>query len=333
MIIDGISDIVSALQKNQSQKSVKFWSPNIQAAYLELYTTFAKIVLGTPTSIIERCSESLILAITQPVFMDNSLEQDTNLTKKHAELANYFTSSNSLSSALGNAIARRAVYTSALREDITSLQTFLRHTAELNIDIALAAVKCVPDAWEHTNSPGHLSDVAQAYLGLIGVSNSPEICSAAISLLAETIDKQSVKVDLNSNSGHLIEDGIRAFDFDVTEFQKSIHERMNTPSLSNAHIRISGAIPLFKELARSLRCQPKQSDRSYLVPWGNLLATAGGVENVGGIRSYLAPLLTRKGLRDTSCSGGGFSNVLRKSIHHELYCKRRTMSLVSVCFI
>jgi hypothetical protein len=173
------------------------------------------------------------------------------------------------------------VYASAVLGDVQLLQKILRHAAELNTDIALAAVECVPNAWCDC-SPGVELDLATAYLGLISATKSPEVCSAAMMQLAETFDKkfaQTMPAEKPVNFHSVVDDDIRVFSLDISTLQKAVKGRKETPSLLNARITISGAIPLFKEFSYHLLHRSGEPDRRYLQHWGRMLSAAGEANN------------------------------------------------------
>jgi hypothetical protein len=220
--------------------------------------------------------------------MDQSIDEFTTLTNTQSDVPKHGLNTNTrLHSLLENAIVRRSVYVSAITRDLISLQKSLKYAAELNTDVALAAVDCVPNSWEKGNSLTTISDFVKGYIGLIGLSKSPEVCSVALSRLAKTIDEYFANAKLDLKPEHSSYDEVRAFKFDIAELQNSVHGRMETPSLSNARIRISGAIPLFKELTNYTTSQSGKPGRTFLEPWGELLATAGATNNVCDTRCFL----------------------------------------------
>lgn len=305
---DGLLDIASALESLEVQKRERFKSPDILAAYLEIYNTFAKIILRKDNSSNNIGLEPLIQTVTQRRFTFHSLGENTMLVNKHFNLVREAESTNhNLNSALGIAIARRSVYISAITGDIGSLGKILEYAAELNTDIALAVVDCVPNAWELSKPSTSVSDIGKTYIRLIRLSKSPEVTSAAISHLADTINKQFESTKSKLESEHLGDIKIQAFDYDIAELQDTIDGRMETPSLSNARLKISGAIPLFKEFTRLLSSQSTKPDRSYLVSWGGLLATAGDAHNDFETRHAAATALATF-YRDPCVSGSLFKD-------------------------
>lgn len=266
-------DIAALFETPEMQRRLSSGPSETLATYFEVYNTFAKIVLASRSNTSKKGSESAVQIAASHLFADNPWEEYLLLIVKHSD---------SMDGLLGNAIIRRAVYTSAITVDVESLQKALKHTAELNTDIALAAVECVSDSWANCSSAMSL-DVAKAYLGLITVTDSIEVCSAALSQLADTFEsrfKYAKPAGKTTRPSDIHDDDSRVFSFDISGLQKPVLGRKEAPSLSNAWIRISGTIPFFKELSFHLFPSSAKPQRQYLEAWGRSLSAAGVADNV-----------------------------------------------------
>ena len=225
--------------------------------------------------------EPLVRIVTQLIAKNPSFDIVTDVTIKHSEIpGRRLDTYSTLHSLLGTAVARRSIYISAITGDINSLQKTLRCAAELNIDVGLAAIDCVPKLCGNGNPFVIMKGLAKAWLGLIKASRSSEVCSAAVYRLAETIDRYFENAKAAPQTDSLNHEEISALHVDIAGLSDSIRGQMDTPSLSNARIRVSGAIPLFKELSIFTASQSQTLDRTFLEPWGQLLAAAGAAHNV-----------------------------------------------------
>jgi hypothetical protein len=280
--IDGLVDIEAAFQTPNVQASLHQAVPEIQAAYLEIYNIFAKIILATPASP-ENGSEALIRAFIQKPLTNHRFEMHLLENNPNSiTMATALALVSDINATLGNAIVRRAVYVSAIKNNLEMLQVILKSIMELNTDIILTTIKCVSQAWGQNHSPASLAGLAKAYLDLTAASTSPDISTAAMGHLLETIDQQLLLVNQSSVSELSNLDDMRASaaDTSISRLQEPLKGLRDTPSLSNARIGISGAICLFNELGHSASDEPSKLDRSYLESWGSLLASAGDPNNV-----------------------------------------------------
>lgn len=276
-LADSVLNIVSALERPEVLTHIHFGLPYVTTAHYDIYNT----ILGNVLSLPRICLKDLdpqIQSILKHSFSKNPFDEYIELITQYSDLERHDTPRHSLDAGLGSVIACRSVYTSALKDDYVSLGKTLRHTVKLGEDIALTTVGCVPRAWNNKTSPEVIAGLAHAYVSLIRVSTFSEVSSVALSLLAETVEKHMAITKQTSNpvSGNY---GGSSFNFGIPSSLKEIEVRVDSPSFSNARIRISGGSSLSTELT-FLAEETSQPDRSYLKPWGSLISMSGRAHNV-----------------------------------------------------
>lgn len=187
-----------------------------------------------------------------------------------------------LTATLGNAIARRAVYVSAMKADFGMLQTVLGSINMLNIDIVLTSIETISLAWGGHGPSNRSIDIATAYLSVIRSSKSPEVTTAAIECLSEIVDGHlAISSHLPVNSGSNADETKTLEKLnEISELGNSIMGFKDTPSLVNARIRISGAVHLFADLENSTTHKSNIIGIDRLESWGAAISSAGDSHNV-----------------------------------------------------
>lgn len=207
-----------------------------------------------------------------------------------------------------NAVVRRSLFTTALRDDTLGLQNVASFAAALDTDIALAAMEAVSDAWGSHTSADILFELVKAYMRAIEITQSPEVRAAAITNLAEVVDKlfgriDSISAEWRHSSGptnilqHPSLDLIEIVQSEITGIGALLQHGRTTPSLSNAEIRISGSILICEYVSQKHFHPAFDMYKSRMEAWGKLLIEAGNAINVSPWpRNIIRFILTLKGL-------------------------------------
>ena len=220
-------------------------NPEILAAYLEIVNSVAKILLPIRGDDIRSEDQPLLDALLD-TFADDSFEEFEILLEAYNKVVRSSGGpSNGLFATLGNAIARRAIYTAALKSDEAALERILISTTSINIDVTLAALDCLPDAWEHITSVDTLNRIAKAYITLLGVTKSSEVSAVTLSNLKTLLDR--IVAAGNAKAGG---DGKTFAYLDVASIRFACRTSMDTPSLSNSQLAMGGFV-LWQILLRS----------------------------------------------------------------------------------
>lgn len=251
-------------------------SPEILAGYLELSNTIGRIILSAR----EYNLANSVAELQSILFPGAPFEDFTSLTETYLQKTQSTGGYNSdLYATLGNAIARRAIYASAMEDNATALQNILTVVAALNTDIALSALGCIPQAWQYNDSRAARIGIPKAYLGLLKATISPELRSVALCALAEALERQfTYVVDPRSDENCLQVD--RSFEFDTESLRSVLECQRDSPSLSNARIRVSGCILISECVSQRGIDFHMRRYRSHLETWGHILCTAGHSRNV-----------------------------------------------------
>jgi hypothetical protein len=263
----------------KSPKSVEFVGgehPEILAAALEVNNTIAKILLCPPTTETEKGDASHVRSITSHLFADNAFDEFSILVEKHAAIS----TETPATAALGKAIVRRGIYTTALLENEGALQNIVSSIAELNTDMVLTALDCLPSAWKNLSSSKTLCGLSRAYISLLVASKAPEVRAVACYDLADVLDKGFVSIEASGSTGNE-SNGQPNFDLiDITKELSSILQGNDSPSFSNAQIRISGCIMICQHISQAYDKSPTEPYRSQMKEWGQLVSAAGQSSNV-----------------------------------------------------
>jgi hypothetical protein len=219
--------------------------------------------------------------VSTQLFTDHPFEEFTSLVEEHLQkIQTTGGYSSDLYAALGSAIARRAIFATALMDDVFSLPNVLVVSSALNTDITLAALECLPHAWGLNDSIDAIKGIPKAYLALLHATKFPENRSVALFALAKALDRQfSYVSEARSDENCLQVD--RSFEFDTEGLRYLMeHRRGSTPSLANARIRISGCLLLSEYVSQRGIDLHMQRYRSHLEIWGQTLCSAGDAKNV-----------------------------------------------------
>jgi len=261
---------------------LNFEPPEILTAHLEVHNVIARIILSGTRDY--EYTESL----TGQLFPNHALEEFDVLMEVYLKLSNSPHSSDArLNAALGNAIARRGVYTASMNDDVAALQHILKYLAALNTDIILETLECIPHAWENNGSSAARFGISKAYLSLMENNSSPEVRSIALFQLAEALDRQFAQAKPRSKLGAFEHDEIEAFQFDFVALRPLLKNGTESPSLANAKIRISGAVLIREVMSQMFVDNSLKIYRPQLEDWGKLLSMAGEASNVRYLLSFL----------------------------------------------
>lgn len=267
--------------------------PEILAAYLEVSNAIAQILLSSRKTLPETSGESYLISIMDHLFLHDSYEEFLELMKTYPTLtASIRGSECSVNTALAcSAVVRRAAFTSALREDTLSLQNVISFAAALDTDVALAAIEVISDAWGSRTSAGTLFGLINAYMGAIGITQSPEVRAVAIFDLAEVVDQLFGRIDSThterGQSGgapkmtqHPSLDLNEMIRTEIKGLGALLQDSTRTPSLSNAEIRISGSLLVCEYVSQKHFNRALDSYKPRIEAWGKLLVGAGNANNV-----------------------------------------------------
>lgn len=278
---EGLEEIHSELQRPKLQNALRVGAPDVLAAFIEVYNVFAKVLLVSFKHSRQQIPKILDDVLIGKVLTDHPLEECLFRIKEHPNsIALADCMGADINAALGNAIVRRVVLFSALANDVELLQHITGHIAELNTDIALAAIGCISYAWEDHYSSEVLAGISRAYIALLLSSVSPEVCSATLNCLFETINNQLHMSALTYKPSTGDFEELREFisNSSISKLQSLMNALRDTPALSNAMIQISGVVPLF---STSIPTNGKRPHIGlYLKSWGPLLSSAGNANSV-----------------------------------------------------
>lgn len=248
----------------------------ILAAHMEVNNTIAKIMLSQPINVTEAESTQTTQIIASHIFADNMVESFASFKEEYLCMS----AETPGIASLCNAIVCRAIYTTALSGDDISLQDILGDIATLNTDIVLIALDCLPTAWKRHSSFKGLSGLSKAYIRLLGASKNPEVCACICNELADVLDKafSAIKV-----SGPISAEGSDQSDIVLNDIAKelgSILRSNDSPSFSNARIRISGFLSIQEHVSKARGNNLQEGHGSQMKAWGRLLWEAGKASNV-----------------------------------------------------
>ena len=291
--IDGLDELAPLLPMSKTWSFIDSGCPELLAAHLEVSNSIAKILLSSRHSY--ATSEQLKLpSIINHLFVQDAFEEFLILMKTYPSvIASIQGIPRTPNIAIAcNAVVRRSVFTSALRKDITGLRNVVCFAASLEIEIALAAIDVVPDAWRSYASVDSLFGLVKTYMGAIEMTQSPEVRAAAIFSLAEIVDRLYGHMDSKIvGQGH--GDGsAKVPTLPSLEFNEMVRNEINglgallqdgiakTPSLSNAEIRISGSLLVCEYVSLKHFNRTLSSYKSRMEAWAKLLVRAGRSHNV-----------------------------------------------------
>lgn len=275
-LADGVLPIISAIKNSIILTSLGCTQREIFAAQLELENTIANILLSSPVTGGDAEGTSSINSVAGDIFTSHPTDifvllQERYLVKSAGAPGD---------AAISNAFARRAIYTAVLSDDEGALQKFLVNLSSLNTDIVLAALNCVPMAMKNRYSLKSLSEISRTYVMLLDIATNPEICARICYELADVLDRVCLLVQ-ESGSHRSVAMGLSDLDLD-TAMRKlsSALGGTGSPSLSNAHIRMSGFILIHKQASRGPPQVSKETWELQMTAWGKLLWEAGNDNNV-----------------------------------------------------
>ena len=236
----------------------------------------AKILLSQPLSSAKAGSTSSIKYITDHIFTGHPAEEFALLKEEYLVTSEDAPGIASLS----NTIIRRGIYSAALSDDETVLQTIIGSIAVLNADIILATLDCLRIAWKNHSSLKRLSGVSRAYISLLSASKNPEVCAYICYELADVLERTFVPIDA-SEPQHNKDLALSNLDLnDAIRELGSISRHNDSPYFSNARIRISGFLLIDKIASPEQDQVPKEAYSSRIEAWGRLLWEAGNASNV-----------------------------------------------------
>jgi hypothetical protein len=282
---DGLLILVTSLHDSKELWRLECNCAQILAAELELNNTIAHIVLSASKE------ERLHLRdMTNRIFSHDACSELRDML-----------GANPAEALLRTAMVRRAIYTTAIRDDSAGLRGILKFVAETSTDITLAALECIPQAWNPTLFEGALSELSEAYLVVVENSLSPEVRAIATTNLADALDR-----------GFCMNDEIhREAVYKLRALGPHLSDGLGSPNLSNAEIRVSGWILLQWLLPTSTPTPAWLAER--MQAWGSMLSSAGHANKVRK-RDNLdssGSVLTVEGLRYTICSCCNSPFILR----------------------
>ncbi|KIN07335.1 hypothetical protein OIDMADRAFT_108260 [Oidiodendron maius Zn] len=272
---DGLTCIISSLTKSKAVEIYKSIHRDILAVYLEVENTIAKVLLSQPPNSGKGDSASVTKDVIAQIFANNAVKEFVGMKKKYLDEFVESTGAETLS----NTIVRRAIYSAALLEDESVLQSLFGDIAVLNTDIVLVALDCVSVAWKNKISIKSLYGVSKAYINLLEASRNPEVCARICYELANILDKSFalIKTFEPMDFGDF---GTIGIDLNHAICQLGMTLRRNdNPSFSNARIRISGFLFINEHTSYGHNQVPKGEYNSLMNAWGRLLWEAGDSSN------------------------------------------------------
>lgn len=253
---------------------------------MEVENSIAKILLSQPANGAKADSTLIMKYIAGDIFTGQPAEEFALLKENYIVMSEDVPGVASLS----NTIVRRAIYTAALSDDETVLQTIVGNIAELNADIVLAALDCIRIAWKNRSSLKSLSGVSMAYISLLNASENPEVCAYICYELADVLERAFVPIDASGtqDNGDLAVPNLDLHDA-IRELG-SLLRQDDSPYFSNARIRMSGFLLIDKIESSGQYHVPKEAYRSRIEAWGRLLWEAGNASNVCAHTKYICIL-------------------------------------------
>jgi len=282
MSTDGLDQLASFLN-SQAKDLTNSGSPQVLAASIEVSNTIARIRLMVQSRHAYDDNDEYSLVVEASgiqraeTYTFEDFTEQIELYLGNIQATGGYNSD--LYAALGNAIIRRAIFTTSVEEDASLLQNVLAVAAALNPDITLAALDCLPQAWGNFTSKAAIIGISKVYLALLQATRFPEIQSVALYALAEALDRQfHLVLEPRSDDNCLQVD--RSFEFDTEGLRYVLESDRDTPSLFNARMRISGCILLSEYVSQRGLDLHMQRYQSYLQTWGHMLCSAGDSNNV-----------------------------------------------------
>jgi hypothetical protein len=156
------------------------------------------------------------------------------LTKNEELLQHFYPNASNSSISFAQckpALARLAVWVTALRNNHQALLDFLLNIIPQDAELAMVSLECIPNAWERV---GTLSGLCEAYLVAINSSQSAEVRCIARTKLAELLDRSFSRFDSENE---------KTFQVLLRMLKNSVPRRHTLPqNLLCAKIRTAGWI-------------------------------------------------------------------------------------------
>lgn len=247
----------------------------VLAAQLEVKNTIANILLSSRASGGGAKGTLSISSVVGDIFKTDPTDVFALLQEKY--LAKSADAPGD--AALSNAFARHAIYTAALSDDDDALQNFLLNLSRLNPDVVLAALGCVSVATKNY-SLRRLSGISRTYIMLLDIIANPEICAFICYELADVLDRAFLLIQ---DSESHISGFIDLLSLGLADAMRKLSIALgatDSPSLSNAHIRMTGFLLIDKVASRAPHQISKETCRAQMTAWGKLLWKAGNDNNV-----------------------------------------------------
>lgn len=260
-------------------------SPEILAAYLEVENVMAEALLSEPEEsqkAIRQCPQSHL-----HMFADDALEDFEVLKGVYGGwIQSKGGVGNDLFANLGNTIARRAVYITALTNNGVALQKIILSMNALGVDIILTGLECLPGAWARNTSLGAMSGIMKTYTSLLEISRSPEVRTVALTQLRAVVQNNFKALGITWPSVTAKKFNNMS-NFDFLDLGSSVKIDYNTPSLYNSEITMSGFMMLSERSSQMLGNLDSNTYGAHLYTWGHSLCLAGEAANVSKDNYFL----------------------------------------------
>jgi hypothetical protein len=262
-----VLDVIPKLRENFIQDA-RFKSPFIVTNHVEIFNTVALILLSCSED--SSSHEEKLQLEREKIKLSDIIWHLDPLTIEGILSKFYPDFPDSLTTPFAQcypALTRLAVYTTALRNDHNALLAFLRYITQKDARLAMVAVGCVLNAWNHVGTP---SGLCEAYSVVLGSSHSAEVRSVARINMAELLDQSFSLFDLDNE---------KIFQSLLKILQNTFRPRRNaTQNWLRARVKIAGWI-FVAAFNSTSNVAFKEFEQEFRV-WGSWLNSGGAASNV-----------------------------------------------------